>query len=134
MKQKDDIVLNLRTAKYSNVVESLPNTRFIKGSARFISKNQVKVDGQVIQGKKFLIATGSSPSIPRIEGIDRVNYLTNVEALSLKELPGTMLIVGGRALALEFAQMYAHLGTKVTLLKRSPRIIPDEEPEISDAL
>ncbi|MCL4436361.1 MAG: mercury(II) reductase [Thaumarchaeota archaeon] len=134
VKQKDDIVLNLRTAKYSNVVESLPNTKFIKGLAQFISKNQVKVNSQVITGKKFLIATGSTPSIPKIEGIDQGDYLTNVEALSLKDLPETMLIVGGRALALEFAQIYAHLGTEVTLLQRSSRIVPEEEPEISDAL
>jgi len=63
-----------------------------------------------------------------------VEYLTSDEALSLRKLPDSMLIIGGRALALEFAQMYAHFGTKVTLLQRSPRIIPDEEPEISGAL
>ncbi|MFQ6134270.1 MAG: mercury(II) reductase [Nitrososphaerales archaeon] len=134
VKEKDDVVLDLRTTKYSDVVERLPNTTFIKGSAKFVSKDQVNIDGRRIRGKRFLVATGSSPRILPIDGIGEVDYLTNVEALSLKELPRSMLIIGGRALALEFAQMYAHFGTKVTVLQRSPRIIPDEEPEISEAL
>lgn len=134
VKQKDDIVSDLRTTKYSDVVESLPNTTFIKGSAKFVSKDHVDIDGRRILGRKFLVATGSSPTIPSIDGLDKVDYLTNVEALSLKELPTSMLVIGGRVLALEFAQMYAHFGTKVTLLQRSQKIIPDEEPEISEAL
>jgi len=63
-----------------------------------------------------------------------VDYLTNVSALSLKELPESIIVIGGRALGLEFAQMFAHFGTKVTVLQRSDRIIPEEEPEISYAL
>ena len=60
--------------------------------------------------------------------------MTNVEALSPEHIPGSLIVIGGRALGLEFAQLYAHLGTKVTLLQRSARIIPDEEPEIADLL
>src|SRR5207247_462263 len=63
-----------------------------------------------------------------------VDYLTNVEALSLRNKPASMVVLGGRALGLEFAQMYAHMGTRVTLLQRSDRIIPEEEPAVSDAL
>ncbi|MEM3832507.1 MAG: mercury(II) reductase [Thermoprotei archaeon] len=134
VRQKDDIVLDLRATKYSDVLKSLSNATLIKGSAKFVSKDHIDVNGQIIRGKKFIVATGSSPRILSIEGINKVDYLTNVEALSLRELPKSMLIIGGRALALEFAQMYAHFGTNVTVLQRSPRIIPNEEPEISEAL
>jgi len=134
IKQKDKLVLSLRKQKYSSVLDSLPNASFFKGSATFLSKNEVKVDGKVLHGKKFIIATGSSPNIPAIQGIQDVDYLTNVEALSLPELPDSMIIIGGRTLGLEFAQMFAHFGTEVTVLQRSPKIIPEEEPEISDAL
>ncbi len=134
IEQKDRIVRGLRKERYSDVLKSLPSAKLFRGSARFVSKTRVKVDGINIDGRKFIIATGSSPRIPPIPGIDKVDYLTNVEALSLKDKPGSMVILGGRALALEFAQMYAHMGTKVTLLQRSDRIVPEEEPEISDAL
>src|SRR2546425_11637356 len=134
IEQKDQIVRGLRKEKYSDVLRSLPSTKLFRGKARFVSKTRVKVDGISVDGKKFIIASGSSPKIPQIQGIDKVNYLTNVEALSLKDRPDSMVIVGGRALGLEFAQMYAHTGTEVTLLQRSERIIPEDEPAISDAL
>jgi mercuric reductase len=134
IEQKDQIVRGLRKEKYSDVLRSLPSAKLFHGKARFVSKTRVKVDGINVDGRKFIVATGSSSRILPIPGIDKVDYLTNVEALSLKDRPDSMVIVGGRALALEFAQMYAHMGTKVTLLQRSDRIIPEEEPEISDAL
>ncbi len=132
--QKKQIVLGLRKEKYSDVLRSLPSTKLFRGDARFVSKTRVKVDGINVDGKKFIVATGSSPRIPGILGIENVGYLTNVEALSLRDKPASMVVLGGRALGLEFAQMYSHMGTKVTLLQRSDRIIPEEEPEISEAL
>ncbi len=134
IEQKDQLVRGLRKEKYSDVLRSLPSTKLFRGKARFVSKTRVKVDGINLDGKKFVIATGSSPRILPIPGIEKVNYITNVEALSLREKPASMVIIGGRALGLEFAQMYAHMGTQVTVLQRSEKIIPEEEPEISDAL
>jgi len=134
IEQKDEIVRRLRKEKYSDVLKSLPSTKLFHGKAKFVSKTRVKVDGINVDGKKFIVATGSSPRTLDIPGLDKVDYLTNVEALSLREKPDSMVILGGRALGLEFAQMYAHFGTKVTLLQRSKRIIPEEEPAISDAL
>ena len=134
IEQKDQIVRGLRKEKYSDVLKSLPSAKLFRGKARFVSKTRVRVDGINVDGRKFIVASGSSPRVPQIPGIDRVDYLTNVEALSLRERPDSMLIIGGRALGLEFAQMYAHLGTEVTLLQRSERIIPEEEPAISEAL
>ncbi len=134
MEQKDQLVRGLRKEKYSDVLKSLPSAKLFRGKAKFVSKTRVKVDGVNVDGRKFVVATGSSPRIPPIPGIDKVDYLTNVEALSLRDRPDSMVIMGGRAMGLEFAQMYSHVGTKVTVLQRSERIIPEEEPEISDAL
>src|SRR5713226_3400878 len=134
IEQKNQIVRGLRKEKYSDVLRSLPSTKLFRGNAKFVSRTRVKVDGINVDGKKFVVATGSSPRIPSIPGIERVDYLTNVEALSLKNKPASMVVLGGRALGLEFAQMYSHMGTKVTVLQRSDRIIPEEEPEVSQAL
>src|SRR5207253_9103524 len=134
IEQKNQIVKGLRKEKYADVLRSLPSTRLFRGNARFVSRTRVKVDGINVDGRKFVVATGSSPRIPSIPGIENVDYLTNVEALSLKNRPASMVVLCGRALGLEFAQMYSHMGTRVTLLQRSDRIIPEEEPAISDAL
>ncbi len=131
--EKREIVEGLRNGRYVNVIDAL-GINLVRGKAAFVSKNEVNVDGKNLQAKKFLIATGSSPHIVPIEGIDKVDYLTNVEAMELSELPESMVVLGGRALGLEFAQMFAHFGTKVTVLQRSPRIIPEEESIISDYL
>ena len=89
---------------------------------------------QALQGTKFLIATGARPHVLNVRRIDKIDYLTNEEALSLKELPHSMCVIGGRTLALEFAEMYAQFGTKVTVLQRSEHILPEDEPEVSAAL
>jgi len=134
IKQKNEIVRSLRKEKYSNVLNALPSAKLFRGNALFVSKTRLKVDRINLDGKKFVIATGSSPRVPPIPGIEKIDYITNIEALSFRERPASMVVIGGRALALEFAQMYAHMGTEVTLLQRSDRIIPEEEPEISEAL
>ncbi len=131
---KRQVVLTLRRKKYADVLKELPNVTLVKGNAQFVSRNEAKVGNTVLEADKFIIATGSSPIIPPVDGMNNVDYLTNVEALDLERLPESMVIIGGRALALEFAQMYAHFGTKVTVLQRSSRIIPEEEPEISETL
>lgn len=134
IEQTDELVKQLRQTKYIDVLRSLPNTVYFQGIGVFLSRNEVKFGSEVLKAEKFLIATGSSPHIIKVEGADKVNFLTNVEALSLKKLPESMIITGGRAIALEFAQMYAHFGAKITVLQRSSRILPDDEPEISDEL
>src|SRR2546421_5501390 len=134
IEQKNQIVRGLRREKYADVLKSLPSTKLFRGNARFVSRTRVKVDGINVDGRKFVVATGSSPRIPSIPGIENVDYLTNVEALSLKNRPASMVVLDGRALGLEFAQMYSHIGTRMTLLQRSDRIIPEEEPAVSDAL
>src|SRR6266571_5120963 len=134
VRSKDRLVADLRKAKYADVLASLKGVEYVRGHAAFVSSHEVKVGKDRHEGDKFVIGTGSSPTIPPVPGIDKVEYLTNVEALSLKERPDSMIVVGGRALGLEFAQMYQHLGTQVTVLQRSSRILPEEEPEISRSL
>jgi mercuric reductase len=134
IQRKDDLVLRLRNQKYIDVVKSMPNVELIEGKAHFKSKNEVFVNGRLLSGKNIIIATGSSATAPPIKGIADVDYLTNIEALSLEEKPESMIILGGSTLGVEFAQMFSRLGTKVTLLQRSSRIIPKEEPTISELL
>ncbi|HKQ20923.1 MAG TPA: mercury(II) reductase [Nitrososphaeraceae archaeon] len=134
IQDKDNLVRILRSNKYEHILSTFENVQFIEGEATFVSNKVVKVNGRRIESDKFIIATGSSPIIPAINGIDTVDYLTNVQALSLKQKPSSMVVIGGRALGLEFAQMYSRFGTKVTLLQRSGRIIPTHEPEISEKL
>ena len=134
IREKDLLVRRFRNEKYRNVLDGLENVDYIPELASFISSREVKAGTKIIRAEKFLIAVGARAKPLDVKGIEEVSYLTNEEALNLKELPKSMIIIGGRALGLEFAQMYSHFGTKVTILQKSDRLLPEDEPEISEAL
>jgi mercuric reductase len=131
--EKRDLVLHLRDRKAHRIFGEL-GVELVEGTARFVSPREIEVGGRPMEAGRFIIATGSSPSVPPVEGLAGVPYLTSTEALELGEVPESLLVIGGRALGLEFAQAFAHLGSTVTLLQRSSRVLPGEEPEISTAM
>jgi len=134
IEEKNRLVERLRDEKYEKVLVGLSHVEFIQGNAKFLSNTEIQINEKIYQADKFVIATGSSTFIPLIEGIDRVDYLTNIEALHLKELPRSMIILGGGPLGIEFAQMFSRFGTKVYLLQKRERIVPREEPELAALL
>jgi len=134
IEEKDEIVAAARQSNYLNVLESLPMVTYREGHATFASPGRVEVDSKVIEGEKFLIATGSSTRPLPIPGLDDAGWLNNVTAMQLSELPESMVVIGGGPLGLEFAQMFAHFGTRVTVLEAMDQILPSHEPEIAAEL
>ncbi|MEM3268498.1 MAG: FAD-dependent oxidoreductase, partial [Metallosphaera sp.] len=98
-KDKREIVDSLRKEKYEDVLNSY-DVKLLKGKAHFVSPSSIKVNGDVIEAKRFIIATGSSPNVPEIKGLERAGFWTNVEALSPDRKISSLAIIGGRALAL----------------------------------
>ncbi len=133
---RDELALveKLRNEKYEKVLKGLEHVTLFEGKARFISQKEIDVNGKTLKGKKFVIATGSTAGAPPIEGIREVGFLTHVEALKLERQPKEMIVVGAGPLGLEFAQMYARFGTKVTLLERLDTLFPPSEKELVDRL
>jgi len=134
VKEKDRLVRKFRKEKYSDVLKNLERVTYYPAKGKLASQGEVEAGTETLRADKIIIATGARPNIPTIEGIEQTDHLTNEEALNLKELPRSLCVIGGRALGLEFAQMYAQFGTEVFVLQRSGRILPEHEPEISDEL
>jgi mercuric reductase len=134
IKQKNSLITELRKTKYIDIYEKDRNITMIQGKAEFINKDTIKINGQQYKATKYIITTGSRASIPQIPGLADVNYLTNIEIMELEKLPETLVVIGGGWIAVEFAQMFARFGSKVTMLQRSSRIVKNEESEISEAL
>ena len=134
IQEKDNLVSALQKSKYIEVLQSYKGINLIKGQASFVSSHEIQVGNRTIKGDSFIIATGASPSIPPVPGLKNVDYLTSTTALELKKLPHSMVVLGGRYIALELAQMFQRMGTKVTLLQRSNRILPPEDPDLTDEL
>ena len=132
--EKDEIVASARQSNYINVVEALENATYLEGRARFVTERQVEVNGDTFEGEKFIVATGSSTKSLPIPGLDEVGWLNNVTAMQLRELPESMIVIGGGPLGLEFAQIFSHFGTKVTVLEAMGQILPRHEPEIAAEL
>ncbi|MBI2010239.1 MAG: mercury(II) reductase [Candidatus Chisholmbacteria bacterium] len=127
------LVEEMQKTKYQDVLARLTNVTYFDGEAKFISNRGIAINGDTFSSEKFLICNGSTAIAPPISGLDRVSYITHTEALKLKTLPTHLLVVGGGPVALEFAQMYAHFGSRVTILQRS-QILKGAEPEISKGI
>lgn len=130
---KADIVEMLRHEKYEDLA-TLYGFSILHGSATFRSNVTLDVDGQQIEADNYVIATGASPWVPPISGLDESGYLTSTTAMALDHVPESLIVIGANAVGLEQAQLFAHLGSRVTIVEALSRIAPFEEPEVSEAL
>lgn len=106
----------------------------IIGIGRFLDPNRFEVNGEVLYGKRFIISTGSSPVILPIQGLKETGALTNETALELARLPASVCILGAGPIGIEFAQIFARLGSKVTVVEKQGHILSREDTEVSDCL
>ena len=134
VRQKTELVEELKQHKYIDVLKDDSNVTILKSYGRFLDKNTIEANGKKYFAEKILIATGSTTFIPDLSGLKETGYLTNETLYELEELPEHLCVIGGRYIALENAQMFARLGSKVTILQRSNRILPDEMPDVTETL
>ncbi len=106
----------------------------IKGEARVVSPWTVEVNGQTINTKNIIIATGAIPFVPPIEGIDSVNYYTSENLWGMRERPEKLVVLGGGPIGCELTQAFARLGSSVTQVEMLPRILLREDAEISELM
>lgn len=115
-------------------IEHTKNLDFYEDEAYFIGDYTLKIKNEEIKGKKIFIVSGARPLIPSIQGLHDSAYLTNENVLDLEEKPESLIIIGGGYIACEYGHFFAAMGTDVTILQRGSRLVPHEEPEISDLL
>jgi pyruvate/2-oxoglutarate dehydrogenase complex dihydrolipoamide dehydrogenase (E3) component len=104
------------------------------GTVFFKNDHTVDLNGRAISAKTWVIATGSSPAVPPIPGLKKVDYITNREIFSLKTLPGSMIVLGGGPIGIEMAQAFNRLGTAVSVVDRAGHILGKEDPDMADAV
>ena len=108
---------------------------FVRGKGRLTGPGRVEVDGvsyAVTRG--VVVATGSQPAVPPITGLDHVPFWTNHEAVEAKDLPASMIVLGGGAIGCELAQVFARFGVKVSVVEAADHLLPMEEPESGELL
>lgn len=104
--------------------------RVITEFGRFISESEVQAGEQVIEARRFVISTGSSPFVPPIPGLDNVKHYTNEDIFELREQPDHLIIIGGGPIGMEMAQAHRRLGSKVTVLEGF-KAFGKDDPELA---
>jgi dihydrolipoamide dehydrogenase len=104
----------------------------IRGAARLAGPGQVEAGGELLEAAHIVIATGSQPVRPPIEGLDGVTVWTNREATTVRDIPARVLLVGGSAVGTELGQFYARMGAQTTIVQRAGRLIDREDPRVGE--
>jgi pyruvate/2-oxoglutarate dehydrogenase complex dihydrolipoamide dehydrogenase (E3) component len=115
-------------------LRGLKKCRVIQGHARLLSSRTVEVNAEVLEADKIFINVGGRASVPAIQGIHDVSFLTNSSMMDVDFLPEHLVVVGGSYVGLEFAQMYRRFGSEVTIVERGPRLIGREDEDVSQAV
>ncbi len=125
----------------STIQEHDSEERFCKLGAKvefgepiFVDEHSIRLNGETISAKNWVLATGSSPGIPPIDGLDSTPYITNKEIWSLDHLPESLIILGAGPIAIEMAQAFGRLGSKVTVVQRSDQILSKEDKDMADTV
>jgi pyruvate/2-oxoglutarate dehydrogenase complex dihydrolipoamide dehydrogenase (E3) component len=131
--RKNKVVQGFRDA-IQRRIDAKQNITLVRAHGRFTGPHQVEAGGQTFESEKIFIDTGTRPEIPKIPGMDSVPYLTNASVMELLEIPKDLLVLGGGYIGLEFGQMFRRFGSRVTIIHKSERILPREDPDITQEL
>ncbi len=130
MARKDRLIAGF--ARYrADGIRELPNTEVITGQARFVGPNVLEVGERRLTADRFVLATGSTPTVPPIPGLAEAGYMVSDQALTLAAKPASLIVIGGGVVALELGQFFARLGVAVTIVEVAPRLLAREDPDVS---
>jgi pyruvate/2-oxoglutarate dehydrogenase complex dihydrolipoamide dehydrogenase (E3) component len=131
--RKDDIVAASR-AGVERWMRGLANIELIAGEARFVAPATLEVAGRRLTAPRIVLDVGGRPVRSGLQGLDSVPTLDNASVMELTEVPEHLVIVGGSYIGLEFAQVMRRFGAAVTVVERSPRLLPREDEDVSDGI
>jgi len=136
--RKDDIVISARNGS-EKALQNTKNLTLIFGEARFIGEKIILIElneGGTLEmtAELIFINAGAKASIPDIEGLKEIDYLTNTSILELEKVPKHLLVLGANYIGMEFGQMFRRFGSKITLLERGPRILAREDNDLAEEM
>jgi mercuric reductase len=143
LRQKRDVVERLRQEKYLDVLDAYEGVTLLRGRAALLGGGRegggeggvsVRVGDAEVKARKVIIAAGSRPAMPPIPGLAESDALDSTTAMELERLPESMIVLGGGSIGLELGQAFARFGVRVIVVEALERILPTEDPDVSEAL
>ena len=127
-------LVNGDSSAQASAVQATSGLTWFKETGKFTSDYTIQVGERAITAERIFIVSGARPSVPPIKGIEQVNYLTSDTVLQLETPPKNILMIGGGYIGVEYGHFFSGIGVKITVIQRPFRLLPEEEPEISDLL
>jgi mycothione reductase len=127
-------LVNEDTSSQAHAVEATPNLKWYRDTAEFVDDYTLKVGTETITATKIFIASGARAKIPKVKGLESVDFLTSDTVLELTAPPKSIIILGGGYVGVEYAHFFTGIGTKTTLIQRPQTLLKEEEPEVSNLL
>jgi len=134
VKARKDAIVAQSVNNLGKWMHGLKNAKVFHGHARFVDKETIQVGRETLNADKIFLDVGGRPLVPKMEGIDKVPFLTNESMMDVDFVPKHLLIVGGSYIGLEFAQMYRRFGSRVTVVEMTPQLIGREDPDVSEEI
>ena len=131
--QKDKVVHSF-VEGHEKAIAQRHRLKLYRAHARFTGPHQVGVSGETLESEKIFIDTGGRPRIPDVPGLAAAGYLTNETIMQLTDIPDHLIVLGGSYIGLEFGQMFARFGSRVSVIQDVAQIVPREDPEVAAEL
>jgi pyruvate/2-oxoglutarate dehydrogenase complex dihydrolipoamide dehydrogenase (E3) component len=131
--RKDGISGNSRTGVES-WLKNMDNCTVYEGHGRFESEHEVSVGSEMLTAERIFINVGGRALVPPMPGLDQISYLTNSSMMHVDFLPPRLVIIGGGYVGLEFGQMFRRFGSEVTIVEKGPRLVHQEDEDVSGAI
>lgn len=127
-------LVNRDSNQQAQAVLATPNLKWFNQQGEFIDDYTMQIGNDTIRAELIFIVSGARVAVPKFKGIEAINYLTSDTVLNLETPPKSIIIIGGGYVGVEYAHFFGGIGVKTTLIQRNLRLVPDEEPEISELL
>ncbi len=134
VKARKDAIADRMREGLEEWLRGMPRATVYEGHARFESAREVRVGTELLTAPRIFVNVGGRAATPRIPELETVKFMTNSSIMDLETLPRHLAIVGGSYVGLEFGQMYRRFGSEVSIIEMAPRLIPREDPDVSEAV
>jgi pyruvate/2-oxoglutarate dehydrogenase complex dihydrolipoamide dehydrogenase (E3) component len=134
VKARKDAIVAQSNQDVTNWMKTMDGLTVFEGHGRLESATTVRVNGELLEADRIVLNVGGRAVVPDMPGIGDIDYLTNSTIMGVDFLPDHLVVIGGSYIGLEFAQMYRRFGSRVTVVQRGDRLVPREDPDVSQAI
>ncbi|KTC84478.1 pyridine nucleotide-disulfide oxidoreductase [Legionella brunensis] len=134
VKARKDAIVNKASHGVEQWLKNTANITVYEGHAHFIDNQTLSVNGNHLSGDKIFINVGARAFVPPMDGLEKIDFLTNASILQLDIVPQHLIVIGGSYIGLEFAQVFRRFGAQVTIIEKAPRLIAREDEDVCDTV